>query len=270
VRQGPLIIGACAVGLASCGGGDSGNGGDAEARQVVTQFVNTNDCDLASDSFIVQGEPVAADVAAARKACERSEHDSEGIRKGDYKVSAVQTDGDQGTVALALNTGESRVYSVVREGGEWRVDDYKDKPSTAKHRIGKTVPFADNYELDGVELDVRLNVTALSFTKARPPAYVFDPKPGSTWWRLQARVASDSSGEVQVGTGDFVVRDQQGQSFEGAADYPPPLANVSRGVAPKETVKGYVSFNLPKRSRPTELLFKPPVSENKRITWIVR
>lgn len=266
-----LAAGLClgALSVVGCGGegsGDGGNGGPAKAEAAVTEFVNTDNCDLATDAFVLGYAPEAPDAGAAREACKRDT--TEGLKRGEYKVTSSEADGDTANVVLALKTGETREYVVAFEGGEWLVDDFEEKASTTKHKLGATVPFADSYELDGRGLDVRLMVTTVSFKKGPPPEYAFEPELGGTWWKLEARIVSKSSGEVFSNTTDFVVRDQEGQSFQGGVDYKPELAAPS--IATGETVKGFLSFNLPKGSRPVEVLYRPAASQNRRITWIVR
>jgi hypothetical protein len=264
-----------AIGAGGCGGEDANGGGSddseaaaVEAQKAVTTFVDSDDCDYLTDRFISEGFPGADDPEDARAACEASTN--KGLRKGEYRVTSAKVDGDDAaTVVLALDAGGTRTYKVVETDGKWLLNGFSEKASTEKHKLGSAVPFRDSYELNGRSLEVRLSISAPSLQKVAAPPYAYQPEPGGSWWKLQASLRSDSSGEVMVDNNDWALRDQEGQSFRGTVEFKPDLGSDTSSVAPGETVKGFLTFNLGRGSKPVEVLYQPNVSPGKRITWLV-
>ena len=103
---------------------------------------------------------------------------------------------------IKTNSAVRRQYSVVRRDGEWLVDDFSEKVRAQRARVGETLRYQESFELDGQPIDARLATTVVRFEPAPGPPYV-RAKAGHRWYRLEARVKSNSSGNLFVSAAAF-------------------------------------------------------------------
>jgi hypothetical protein len=247
--------------LVGCGS-DSGEGDDAAVRTTIHRWVDQDDCSAGSDKFLAS---TYAGESDPRAACERNT--LKGIRAGDYSVESVDVEGDTATVVLKLVTDATRTYTLVKNGDGWLVDDLSETSAVQKAPLGKPLEYLDSFELDGRPIDVRLTVTTLSLEPADPPQ--FYPSHGGSWYRAKARIESDSSAPFYVSVSDFSLVDNRGQRAQGNSAFEPPLGRDSVTLASRDEITGFVGFELPRGSKPTEVRYQHPASQGSPLTWPV-
>jgi hypothetical protein len=127
----PLLLAVSALALTACGsGGNSGSSGDREEGQVKTAIetaaTSTNPINCAkfsTQTFMEQGSEQTGQVAV--KACEKEASQPNQKAKA-VTVSKVEVHGSRATADAAVTGsgfgGQTLVLSLVKEGGQWKVN----------------------------------------------------------------------------------------------------------------------------------------------------
>lgn len=130
------LLAAAAMGVAGCGGDDSGSGGDDEAqvKEVVTSYaaaVADRDGDKACDSMTdaarkqveQAGQVIGAEGCGAiiEKATEDAT-DKERDQLKDLVVTSVKIDGDHAVVQVKAAGETGDPSNLVKQDGEWKID----------------------------------------------------------------------------------------------------------------------------------------------------
>jgi hypothetical protein len=87
---------------------------------------------------------------------------------------------------------------------------------------------------------------------------------------MRVRVRSESSGTVDIASSSFDAVTADGSRFKGEG-YPfePTLGHDVSSLAPGERLTGYVSVQVPKGERVTEVRYSAPGSERAPLVWRV-
>ena len=147
------------------------------------------------------------------------------------------------------------------------VDEVESTASAPRAAIGKSLRLFDAYELDGEPLDFRLTVAALSLRDRRAPRYT-PTKPGRRWMALRVRAVSESSDTIDVASSSFELANADGERFAGEG-YPfqPTFGHDVSRLRPEEKLTGYVSFQVPRKFKATEIRFSSPGSQTEPMVW---
>lgn len=259
--------------LAGCGGsseGESAGSGDPQAdakaaQAAVQRFVDRNDCSVATDRLLEESYGGSGDES--REACKADPF--EGLRADDYTVSSSEARGSRATVLLDADDGSIRRFTVVRKGDGWLVDNVTRKSPGQRVAFGKSLSYFDAYELNGEPLDVRLIITVLSLKPREAPRFT-PTKAGHRWMAMRVRVRSESSGTLDIASSSFDAVTSDGSRYKGAGSpFQPTLGNDVSSIAPDDTLKGYVSFQVPKGRRITEVRYSAPASTTGPLVWKV-
>jgi hypothetical protein len=109
-----LLLLAPAFALGACGGGDS----DADKITSLVKSVDKDPpslCDHATDKLLAQ---VGGDAAKCKEAARAYPDDGDRI-KGNIDVSV---DGNNATAKFTTDKGKDTTVTLVKDGGEWKVD----------------------------------------------------------------------------------------------------------------------------------------------------
>ena len=264
-----VVSAVSAGGLAACGGGESSSSpaDQAAATKAVQSYVDDSSCELSTERLLKEyypGSNPKADCAADQL---------EGMRKGDYKLSGATVGGEQATVRITRLDGAVVTYSVVKQDGKWLVDASAIKPpAPTEAKLGQPQWVFSQQEINGVPIDGRLKVTVLSAKPTSAPDYA-PPASGKEFWRVKARVLSESSKTIYVSVNDFYLVTAQGERYIGTPIFEPPIGNNDVNLAPGDTVTGYAGFEIPKKARIARVEYSPSCCSDRErgpLKWAVR
>jgi hypothetical protein len=136
------LLTAAAVGVAGCGGDDSGGDDEAQIKDVVTSYAaaiadkdGDKACGFLTDSAREQvekaGEALKADGCAdvMEKVTEEASDDDRDQLK-DIEVTSVKIDGDRAVVQVKAAGETGDPSTLVKEDGDWKIAADQD-PATA-------------------------------------------------------------------------------------------------------------------------------------------
>lgn len=117
---------------------------------------------------------------------------------------------------------------------------------------------------------MRLNFTVLSLKTREAPPYT-PTKARRRWMAMRVRVRSESSSTVDIASSSFDAVTSDGGRYKGDG-YPfePTLGHDVSTLAPDDTLSGYVSFQVPKGQRITEVRYSAPASDTGPLVWKVK
>lgn len=223
----------------------------ADAKNALTKFIDTDDCDLMTDEYIVEAWG-GSTPAEARASCEKDT--DKGLQRGQYEVATVRVAGQKATVHLQLDAGGQRIYTLAAEDGRWRIDAFRE---TKRAVLGKTLLFEDAYEENGEPKNVALKIRLVSYdSRPAAPRYAV-LEPGRRFVRFRLRV-TNAGDPTTLSVEDIAAVDGSGQRFRGNGQpFEPSLGNNVVELQPNETVSGYVSMQVPKDAKLRELRAAP-------------
>jgi hypothetical protein len=244
--------------LSACGG-DTQPSSPPDERPAVEAaaraWIDGDRCDLLSDRYAKEGFET---VAAGRGACE--EEKDPGIRRGQYDVVGVTSRGSVASATLRLKDGGERTYRLVKGGSMgWQIDGREER---FRARIGQPLRVMQQFEIDGREsfVDARVTVGSVRVLRRLRDRYQDQAirTPGQKFVRARVTVKSVATKRFTFLVNDFSVVDSRGQTATeaGTATFTPYLRGTGTpSLAPGETIRGYVSFQLPIKSAVKEIRF---------------
>lgn len=237
----------------------------AAATQAVHEWVDKDDCTLMSDRFAAEG---AASVAEGRKACQQDL--DPGLRAGEYTIKSVAITGDRGTAVLALNSGGTRTYGLIRGGKYgWQIDSIAER---FVGNVGDTFTLRDSYVQDGTAVNVKLEATVLQVkTNVKPDSPYTPTGPGNKWVRVKIRLHSLSDADYSQSTSDFKLVDTAGHRYDpDGSVFQPSLGNGGVSLAQGDKVLGYQGYQVPKGAAVKAVRLQPVGGIGAPIVWKLR
>jgi hypothetical protein len=147
------LLATAAMGVAGCGGDDSGGGDDeSQIRDTVTSYAaaiadkdGDKACGFLTSSAREQveaaGEALKADGCGdvLEKVTEEASDDERNELK-DIEVTSVKVDGDRATVQVKAGGDSGDPSTLVKEDGEWRIAPAQDAGTTTAESATLTSP----------------------------------------------------------------------------------------------------------------------------------
>lgn len=199
-----------------------------------------------------------------RAECETDDY--KGLQKGQYTVGKVEVKASSATVQLELKPAGERTFKLVRTGDDWRVDSMDER---YEGTVGDTFPLRASYTENDVpvEEDLRFKVLAVRDPAPKPRYSTGDR--GKRYVRARIKITSNGPDIGTHSIDQFQLVDTAGRRYTARADYEPSLGNNSIEIAAEDTIAGYVSFLVPKKTRLKEVRRIGVFSDDAPLIWRV-
>jgi hypothetical protein len=237
----------------------------AAVDHMLHRWIDVDDCSAASAHYLTE-ETGKSSPAAALRACEATSEPATDLRAGEYTIKSVQAKGAGAEATIALRHGGEWHFALVRGGAQgWQVDGLRE---TYKARIGQPLEYRNYYEVNGRPTRVKLEVRLQSLVAAKPDTTLVPQTSGDQrWLRGGIRVRNLSKDPLSISVDEFAAVDSAGHRYPGTAAFRPFLGDEVVSLAPRDTVTGYVGFQMPSHARISRLRFVPVANNGVPYEW---
>lgn len=210
-------------------------------------------------------EPGGIDQAEFVRYQEQASAFVTGLKDLEVINEAVELDSGRVTIGIVWDTqaGEMDTVDDVlvrRQEGEWRLIWTNEELDASTPAPGQESKVGQEVDLDRVGLKVLVNeVRDYESTNG-----LIQPRPGCRFLVLDVTLTNQSEETVSHSDLDFQLQDDKYRSYNvGLTDLEPSLGYGT--LQPGESVRGFLSFELPEGARPSTLVYRPVLSPQANI-----
>lgn len=224
------------------------------AKKALAAWLDDRNCDALTNGYV---EEITGDESAdARATCrEQVAEGVTGVRAGQYTAEVPRLTGDRGTIAVRLNDGGDREYTLQRRGPfGWAIAGRSESYET---QVGRPLRFIDSLTINDRPNDVDARVTVLS-VKVVPqlPANLrltYPKRGGHVFVRARIEIQSLAKETFEFNAIDFALLSSDGERIreEGADVFKPALMNLK--LVEGDTARGYIAFQMRASAKPKEI-----------------
>jgi hypothetical protein len=129
-----VLIGA--LGLAACGSSSGGGSDEDQVRTVVNHLADSDKavCDELTDGYLKK-------IFKDKDRCEKQADNSK--ENDAFEIKSVKVNGDKATAAVTTKKKESGTIALVKEGGDWKIDNIQESGPSASDTNTDTGPNSD-------------------------------------------------------------------------------------------------------------------------------
>jgi hypothetical protein len=253
---------AAIVGLSACGSQPTATQERDAAIAATTSWVDNDDCEVLSDRYAEEWGDTAEE---GRKECAKETY--KGLQRGQYSVSSASVSGATATVNLNLRPAGTRTYKLVKPADAWFVDNMAE---SFKGGVGDTFTYRASFEENDRPIEEEVLVKVASVKDPAPPPELAYGDRGKKWIRAQVKMTSKGPEVGSLSVDSFQLVDNRGHRYDARGyDYKPSLGNNSIELSARDSITGFVSFLVPKKTEAKEIRWNGTFPEDAPFEWML-